>query len=67
MSYLLFFTGAFVFGILINKVMLGFAHTLGIRKNYEEIIRWSDTTKPSLGGIGFFIVFLLSIAAVSIF
>ena len=47
--------------------MLGFAHTLGIRKNYEEIIRWSDTTKPSLGGIGFFIVFLLSIAAVPIF
>ncbi|HCQ30017.1 MAG TPA: hypothetical protein DIU39_07005 [Flavobacteriales bacterium] len=67
MTYLLFFAGAFVFGFLINKVMLGFAHTLGIRKNYQDIIRWSDTTKPSLGGIGFFIVFLLSIAAVPIF
>ncbi len=66
-SYLLFFLGALVFGILVNKVMLGFAHTLGIRKNYEEIIRWSDTTKPSLGGIVFFIIFLLSIAAVPIF
>jgi UDP-GlcNAc:undecaprenyl-phosphate GlcNAc-1-phosphate transferase len=66
-SYLLFFAGAFVFGYIINKVMLGFAHTLGIRKNYHEIIRWNDTTKPSLGGICFFIVFLLSIAAVPIF
>ncbi len=66
-AYIWFFTGAFVFGLLVNKVMLGFAHTLGIRKNYQEIIRWNDTTKPSLGGIGFFIVFLLAIAAVPVF
>lgn len=40
--------------------MLRFVRTLGIR-NQDNIIRWSDEVKPSIGGLGFYIIFLLSI------
>lgn len=40
--------------------MLRFVKTLGVR-NQENIVRWSDEVKPSIGGLGFYIIFLLSI------
>ncbi len=59
------FVVSFVFSIIINKFLLKFAKTLGIRNTGEAIIRWSATSKPSLGGISFFIVFLFSVIWVS--
>lgn len=52
---------------MINALFLRFAHTLGIRDKKETVIRWASTSKPALGGISFFIVFLLSLAAYSMF
>lgn len=41
--------------------MLKFVKTLGIRNDQETVIRWSSQVKPSLGGLSFYIIFLLSI------
>lgn len=51
--------GAFLLSIIINRFFLRFAHTLGIRNKNDVTIRWSLTSKPSLGGISFYIVFLV--------
>lgn len=50
-----------------NGLFLQFASNLGMRNNSDHLIRWSSTTKPALGGVSFFILFLLSIASYSIF
>mgnify|MGYP000026461696 CR=1 FL=1 len=41
--------------------MLRFVKTLGIRKEDETVIRWTSEVKPALGGLTFYIIFLLSI------
>lgn len=63
--YITFFIVSFVFSVIINQILLKFAHNLGIRNTSETIIRWSSTSKPSLGGISFFIIFLFSVVLVS--
>lgn len=65
--YISFFVGVGIFSFLINALLLKFARTLGIRNPSDTVIRWSNTVKPALGGISFFIVFLLSVASYSIF
>jgi len=50
-----------LFSILVNAIMLRFVKTLGIRNQGETMIRWSDQVKPALGGLTFYIIFLLSI------
>jgi UDP-N-acetylmuramyl pentapeptide phosphotransferase/UDP-N-acetylglucosamine-1-phosphate transferase len=52
------FFAALVFSLLINSVFMRFARTLGMRDEQQTLIRWSSTAKPSLGGIGFYILFL---------
>jgi UDP-GlcNAc:undecaprenyl-phosphate/decaprenyl-phosphate GlcNAc-1-phosphate transferase len=49
---------------LFNYLLLRWTRTLG-RKNEvnEGEIRWSDSYKPALGGISFFLVFLLALLA----
>ncbi len=58
-----FFLAAFLFSLLINGLFVKFSKTLGIRNHPETQIRWSNSSKPSLGGISFYIIFLLSLAA----
>ena len=41
--------------------MLRFVKTLGIRNEGQATIRWSSEVKPALGGLTFYIIFLLSI------
>jgi UDP-GlcNAc:undecaprenyl-phosphate/decaprenyl-phosphate GlcNAc-1-phosphate transferase len=60
-----FFIAALVFSLIINRFLLKFAKTLGIRNSGETIIRWSATSKPSLGGISFYILFLFSVILIS--
>lgn len=60
-KHILFFIGTLFFSFLINNIMLKFVKTLGIRDQKETTIRWSDQVKPALGGITFYIIFLLSI------
>jgi len=40
--------------------MLRFAQTLGVRGRNENEIRWNSEVKPSLGGISFYLVFLVA-------
>ena len=49
-----------------NGLFLRFSKTLGVRKNAGSI-RWSDVHKPALGGITFYITFLLSLITSSLF
>jgi len=46
--------------MLCNEILLRFSKSLGIRNNNDVVIRWSNESKPSLGGVSFFIVFLFS-------
>lgn len=66
--YTVFFIGATLFSLLINSIFLRFAKTLGTKNQTgTEYLRWSSETKPALGGITFFMVYLISFACYSIF
>ncbi len=65
--YAVFFIAAVVFSVMINGLFLRFFKTLGIRNNSDgTVIRWGTLSKPSVGGITFYILFLLSMACYSI-
>ncbi|MFD1552770.1 hypothetical protein DNU06_08610 [Putridiphycobacter roseus] len=59
--------GAFVLSFLINHFFLRFSKSFGIRNKNDVTIRWSNTSRPSLGGISFYIVFLMSFMFYAIF
>jgi UDP-GlcNAc:undecaprenyl-phosphate/decaprenyl-phosphate GlcNAc-1-phosphate transferase len=61
MILIAFLVLSFAFSILVNGLLLRFSKNLGIRNYQEYIIRWSSQTKPSLGGISFYISFLFTI------
>ncbi|MHC1707042.1 MAG: MraY family glycosyltransferase [Bacteroidales bacterium] len=66
LSYFLFFIVTLILSLLINSLFLKFSQTLGIRNRTDTIIRWSSESKPSFGGISFYIIFLFSLSAYSI-
>jgi UDP-GlcNAc:undecaprenyl-phosphate/decaprenyl-phosphate GlcNAc-1-phosphate transferase len=69
-NYILIYAGFFIFTIVValmlNGLFLRFSRNLGIRSE-TDLVRWAPTQKPSLGGITFFFLFLISIASYSIF
>ncbi|TND10059.1 MAG: UDP-N-acetylglucosamine:undecaprenyl-P N-acetylglucosaminyl 1-P transferase [Bacteroidetes bacterium] len=65
--YAAWFICIVLISFLLNGLFLRFARTLGIRNNPEGVQRWSERQKPSLGGITFYVIFLLSTASYSIF
>ncbi|GAB5540031.1 MAG: hypothetical protein Salg2KO_21340 [Salibacteraceae bacterium] len=60
----LFFITLIGFSALLNFLLLRWTRTLG-RKNdvSQKEIRWSDEYKPAIGGISFFMVFIISLLA----
>lgn len=58
-TILLYFGGAFLLSLIINTFFLRFSRTLGIRNKNHLEIRWSNISKPSLGGISFYITYLM--------
>ncbi|MEI6311539.1 MAG: MraY family glycosyltransferase [Bacteroidota bacterium] len=66
--YIVLFILSFGFSVLINWLFLKYYRNFGIRNESEDIkeIRWSSTKKPALGGISFFISFLLSFSMLGI-
>lgn len=58
---LLFFVVAFILSWLINRLLLRFSRSLGIRNKNDVVIRWSNESKPSLGGISMFFTFIFAI------
>lgn len=66
--YSVFFLCSMSFSFLINSLFLRFFSTLGIRnKNDGTIIRWGAQSKPAIGGLSFYILFLISVASYSFF
>ena len=56
-----------LFSLIINTILLKFATNLGIREHNETTIRWNPTVKPALGGISFYISFLIATTCYGIF
>ena len=52
-----FAVGGLITALICNILLLRFAHSLGIRNKNDIVIRWSNESKPSLGGVSFFVVF----------
>ena len=61
LMYLVFFVGTLSFSFLINLILLRFFRKLGV-KNQNNNERWAKEVKPAIGGISFYIIFLLSLA-----
>lgn len=61
-----FIAGGAILSLLINSLLLRFSRTLGIRNKNDVTIRWSNESKPSLGGIAMFFTFMFSIIAYAI-
>lgn len=61
---LLFYFISVFFSFLVNWLFLKFSFNLGTREHGElNQIRWANV-KPSIGGISFFIIFLISISVI---
>ncbi|MFN5984420.1 MAG: MraY family glycosyltransferase [Fluviicola sp.] len=50
--------GGMVMSIICNHLLLRFSQSLGIRNKNDVTIRWANESKPSLGGVSFFIAFV---------
>lgn len=61
-----FAAGGALVAIICNVILLHFSRSLGIRNKNDVVIRWSNESKPSLGGVSFFVVFVFAAIAYSI-
>lgn len=66
--FALFFIISISFSVLINFLILRFSRNLGMRDetNTANLVRWGSTTKPSLGGFSFYMIFLISISVLGV-
>lgn len=55
-----FFFACFLFSLIINHILLKFVQTLGIRGKEANQVRWNPDSKPALGGISFYVIFLFA-------
>ncbi len=67
LKYAVLFGFNFFFSILLNQILLKFSVNLGKRTYSENLIRWASESKPSLGGISFFIIFLITYSIYTVF
>jgi len=58
--YVAFLLGGIFISYASNILLLRFSQSLGIRNKNNVLIRWSDESKPSLGGISLFAGFLFT-------
>jgi len=58
--YAEYFVCIVLFGLVINTILLKFSKNLGIRDKENTMVRWNPISKPALGGITFFMAFLVS-------
>lgn len=61
-----FFIGGGVASLVINSLLLRFSKSLGIRNLNDVTIRWSNESKPSLGGISMYLTFIFSLLAYAV-
>ncbi|MCC6837585.1 MAG: undecaprenyl/decaprenyl-phosphate alpha-N-acetylglucosaminyl 1-phosphate transferase [Bacteroidia bacterium] len=60
--YTAYFISSVLISFIVNNLFLNFASSLGIRNPDDKIIRWSPKVKPALGGISFYLIFLMSLS-----
>lgn len=58
--------GGAIVAIICNVLLLRFSRSLGIRNKNDVVVRWSNESKPSLGGVSFFVVFFFASIAYSV-
>lgn len=61
-----FLIGGILLSLICNELLLRFSQSLGIRNKNDVVVRWSNQSKPSLGGVSFFVVFVFSAIAFSV-
>lgn len=61
-----FALGGIILAVVCNVLLLNFSKSLGIRNKNDVIVRWSSESKPSLGGVSLFFVFIFAAIAYSI-
>ncbi|MFK7786267.1 MAG: MraY family glycosyltransferase [Crocinitomicaceae bacterium] len=61
-----FALGGIILAVVCNVLLLSFSKSLGIRNKNDVIVRWSSESKPSLGGVSLFMVFLFAAIGYSI-
>lgn len=66
MQVLGFALGGIILSVVCNILLLNFSKSLGIRNKNDVIVRWSSESKPSLGGVSLFVVFVFAAIAYSI-
>ncbi|MCB0480601.1 MAG: undecaprenyl/decaprenyl-phosphate alpha-N-acetylglucosaminyl 1-phosphate transferase [Flavobacteriales bacterium] len=66
-KYAVLFAFALFLSVLLNTIFLKFSRNLGRRDQDDSIVRWSSISKPSLGGISFYIIFLVTYSVYTIF
>ena len=59
-KYVGIFCIALLLSVVMNTIFLKFSKNLGRRNVDESIVRWSPISKPALGGISFYIIFLVT-------
>lgn len=62
----IFLLGGLTAAFVCNALLLRFSQSLGIRNKNDITVRWSNQSKPSLGGVSFFVVFIFFTFAYSI-
>ena len=62
-TVLSFLVGGMLLSVLCNQLLLKFSESLGIRNKNDVVVRWSNQSKPSLGGVSFFVVFIFATIA----
>ncbi len=60
--YILFIAGIFAFSIFLNTFLYRYLKNIR-RRNSNDEVRWNDNKKPAIGGITFYISFLLAAIA----
>jgi UDP-GlcNAc:undecaprenyl-phosphate GlcNAc-1-phosphate transferase len=66
MKHIFIFVFSILITVLANTILLVFSKNLGTRGKEVKQVRWASTSKPSLGGFGFYLVFLGIMAFIGI-
>jgi UDP-GlcNAc:undecaprenyl-phosphate GlcNAc-1-phosphate transferase len=61
MKGMLILLGAIGFSYMLNKILLRFSKNFGVdSRQSQNLVRWASTSKPTTGGISFYITFLVA-------
>lgn len=66
LTWICFLFAGIVASLICNELLLRFSQSLGIRNKNDVTIRWANESKPSLGGVSFFVAFVFGSIAYAI-